>query len=159
MSWPRIELAAQEMAGQPIPAQPIPASDSTPLMASPPLIPGPPLGVHPVSLEPDPAQPEPDFATAPDPIFGAEPQPVFAADPDDPSDEPAVESATADERARVALLDTEVLVLDGRPRYHLADCRHLVGRDEPEPLPVSEAEELGFTPCSLCAPLHTLLAH
>ena len=44
-----------------------------------------------------------------------------------------------------------VVVVDGRPRYHLAGCPHLVGR-EPEPLPVAEAVELGFTPCAHCAP-------
>ncbi|HWB37749.1 MAG TPA: hypothetical protein VHA75_17170, partial [Rugosimonospora sp.] len=82
---------------------------------------------------------------------------VDAAD-DDPPGEPPEEPASAAQRARVALLDTEVVVLDGRPRYHLADCAHLVGREGSEALPVSEAEELGFTPCSACAPLHTLLA-
>ena len=29
---------------------------------------------------------------------------------------------------RVARMDAEVLVVDGRPRYHLADCPHLIGR-------------------------------
>ena len=51
----------------------------------------------------------------------------------------------------------EVLVIDGRPRYHQAGCVHLLGR-ESEPLPVSEAVELGFTPCSLCEPDSALLA-
>ena len=50
-----------------------------------------------------------------------------------------------------------VLVIDGRPRYHQAGCVHLLGRDS-EPLPVSEAVELGFTPCSLCEQDSALLA-
>ena len=33
-------------------------------------------------------------------------------------------------------------MIDGRPRYHLTGCVHLLGR-RTEPLPVSEAVELG----------------
>ncbi|MDZ5442763.1 hypothetical protein U2F26_08450 [Micromonospora sp. 4G57] len=71
-------------------------------------------------------------------------------------DEPPVQQVSPDEAARVARLDAEVRVVDGRPRYHLADCPHLVGRDD-EPLPVSEALELGFTPCAYCTPDLALL--
>ena len=55
-------------------------------------------------------------------------------------------------------MSADVLVVDGRPRYHLAGCVHLLGRGESEPLPVAEAVELGFTPCSLCEPDSALLA-
>lgn len=72
-------------------------------------------------------------------------------------DEPAAQDVTPAEAARVARLDAEVRVVDGRPRYHLADCAHLVGREH-EPLPVAEAVELGFTPCAHCAPDTALLA-
>ena len=58
---------------------------------------------------------------------------------------------------QVARLDTEVMVVDGRPRYHMADCPHLVGRLT-EPLPAAEAVELGFSPCGLCRPVDQLLA-
>ena len=58
---------------------------------------------------------------------------------------------------RVARLDAEVLVVDGRPRYHLADCPHLIGRLT-EPLPANEAVELGFSPCGLCRPVDRLVA-
>jgi hypothetical protein len=79
--------------------------------------------------------------------------------PLDPDGEPVVEPATAEQRARVAQLRSDVYVLDGYPRYHLGNCVQLVAREEePEALPVSEAEELGFTPCSACAPVRTLLA-
>jgi hypothetical protein len=74
-----------------------------------------------------------------------------------PADEPDVESVTLDDAARVATLSQEVLVIDGRPRYHLPQCVHLMGR-ESEPLPVAEAIELGFTPCALCEPDTNLLA-
>jgi hypothetical protein len=78
-------------------------------------------------------------------------------DEDDPEDEPPPQRVSAADAARVAQLDTDVLVCDGRPRYHLPGCVHLLGRDN-EPLPVSEAVELGFTPCSLCEPDSALLA-
>ena len=63
---------------------------------------------------------------------------------------------TPAEALRVADLPDEVRVVDGRPRYHLASCPHLVGREH-EPLPVAEAVELGFTPCARCAPATALL--
>ncbi|MBQ1027633.1 hypothetical protein [Micromonospora sp. C95] len=72
-------------------------------------------------------------------------------------DEPAAEEITAEQAARVARLADEVRVVDGRPRYHLAECPHLVGREH-EPLPVAEAVELGFTPCAHCTPDTVLLA-
>lgn len=76
---------------------------------------------------------------------------------EDPPDEPAAQQVSAADSARVGRMGTEVLVVDGRPRYHLPGCVHLLGR-ESESLPVSEAVELGFTPCSLCEPDSALLA-
>lgn len=76
---------------------------------------------------------------------------------DIPPDEPDAQQVPAATAARIAGLGTEVMVIDGRPRYHLASCPHLVGR-ESEPLPVSEAVELGFTPCGRCEPDDHLLA-
>lgn len=76
---------------------------------------------------------------------------------DDPSDEPPAQRVSPAEQARVAQLDADVLVVDGRPRYHLPGCVHLLGREH-ESLPVSEAVDLGFTPCGLCEPDSTLLA-
>jgi hypothetical protein len=79
------------------------------------------------------------------------------ADDEDPPDEPAAQIVAPADSARVARMTAQVLVIDGRPRYHQAGCVHLLGRDS-EPLPVSEAAELGFTPCSLCEPDSALLA-
>ncbi|RLP91928.1 hypothetical protein EAD89_09945 [Micromonospora sp. BL4] len=77
---------------------------------------------------------------------------------DVPADEePAAQPVTPAEAARVARLPDPVQVVDGRPRYHLASCPHLVGRAS-ETLPVAEAVELGFTPCADCAPATALLA-
>jgi hypothetical protein len=78
-------------------------------------------------------------------------------DDEDPLDEPAPQAVSAADAARVARMSADVLVIDGRPRYHLAGCVHLLGR-ESEALPVGEAVELGFTPCSLCEPDSALLA-
>lgn len=78
-------------------------------------------------------------------------------DEDDvPPDEPGVETVSLDDADRIASMTREVFVIDGRPRYHLANCVHLFGR-ESEPLPVAEAIELGFTPCALCEPDLNLL--
>ncbi|SDT63503.1 hypothetical protein [Actinoplanes derwentensis] len=78
-------------------------------------------------------------------------------DDDDPDDEPLPQSVRPADAVLVARFDTEVLVVDGRPRYHMADCPHLVGRLT-EPLPVNEAVELGFSPCGLCRPVDRLVA-
>jgi hypothetical protein len=92
------------------------------------------------------------------------PEPPFVTQP---IDEPAAEAATDDEpepqivspsdAVRVAQLDTEVVVVDGRPRYHLTDCPFLAGR-EFEPIGVNEAVELGFSPCGICRPVDRLVA-
>jgi hypothetical protein len=72
--------------------------------------------------------------------------------------DPAAQAVAPAEAAKVARLLSDVLVIDGRPRYHLPGCDHLRGR-ESEPLPVSEAIELGFTPCARCEPNSALLAN
>jgi clumping factor A len=81
------------------------------------------------------------------------------ADPaaDDPDDEPLPQAVRPADAVRVARMPAEVLVVDGRPRYHMADCTHLVGRLT-EPLPAAEAVELGFSPCGLCRPVDRLVA-
>src|SRR5262249_55491429 len=43
----------------------------------------------------------------------------------DPPGEPPQEEVSAPDALRVAGLDVDVQVVDGRPRYHLADCPHL----------------------------------
>nr|WP_245577312.1 hypothetical protein [Actinoplanes globisporus] len=79
------------------------------------------------------------------------------AEEDDPADEPLPQKVSPTDAVRVARLDAEVLVVDGRPRYHLPDCPHLIGRLT-EPIPVNEAVELGFSPCGLCRPVDRLVA-
>lgn len=100
-----------------------------------------------------PAQQAPGRGAAPGQDYDSE----YADDELDPPDEPAPQQVSAADAARVGRMLTDVLVVDGRPRYHLPGCVHLLGR-ESEPLPVGEAVELGFTPCSLCEPDSALLA-
>ena len=69
----------------------------------------------------------------------------------DDQQEPAEEDTDASDALVVSELTDEVLVLDERPRYHLAGC-DWVGERPTIPLPVNEARQLGFTPCSFCTP-------
>ncbi|WP_444980094.1 hypothetical protein [Micromonospora saelicesensis] len=95
------------------------------------------------------------------PVSPASPVAASTDDVFDPAvsavDEPAAQQITAAEAARVARLLEAVEVVDGRPRYHLDGCPHLIGW-QPETLPVAEAVDLGFTPCAHCAPATALLA-
>ena len=73
-----------------------------------------------------------------------------------PADEPGEISMSSVEAAALMRMDAEVMVVDGRPRFHLGGCVHLIGRDS-EPLPAYEAVELGFSACALCRPAQALL--
>ncbi len=50
-----------------------------------------------------------------------------------------------------------VLVVEGRPRYHVEGCRYLSGKAA-EQVDVLEAREEGFTPCGVCKPDDALAA-
>ncbi|BCJ30903.1 hypothetical protein AB0I55_16005 [Actinocatenispora sera] len=75
---------------------------------------------------------------------------------DDPLDEPPEQRTPRSDAELIARLPAEVLVVDGRPRYHVTGCPHLLDK-EAEPLPVAEAVELGFGPCGWCQPDTVLL--
>lgn len=76
---------------------------------------------------------------------------------DDPPGEPPQQLVSPADAKLVARLDSEVFVVDGRPRYHRANCAFLRSR-ETETLPVRQALELGFTPCGRCEPDSALIA-
>lgn len=79
-------------------------------------------------------------------------RPAKDADYPDPPGEPPAEQVSATNALRlVPSAAAMVVVVDGRPRYHLLDCPHLAGRQAVS-LPFSEAREAGFTPCSMCKP-------
>ena len=88
---------------------------------------------------------------------GARQDPAQPVRPPDPPGEPPEEDVSASDVLRVIDLLDEVLVVDGRPRYHLPGCSSLIGR-ETIPLPVSEARAAEFTPCAWCHPDRTLAA-
>jgi hypothetical protein len=69
--------------------------------------------------------------------------------------DPEVEEVEVTDLLLVVDLTDEVLVVDEHPRYHVADCSWLAGR-ETIPLPVDEARTDGFTPCAVCSPDRTL---
>ena len=66
-------------------------------------------------------------------------------------EEPGDEGTDATVLLQGSELDVEVVVIDERPRYHLARCRWLEIRGT-IPLALRDARSLGFTPCALCAP-------
>ena len=108
---------------------------------------------------PPPPPPPPSSAfLAPPPASAAPPEEFGQPDDADPDDEPLPQAVRPADAVQVARMDAEVLVVDGRPRYHLPDCPHLVGKLS-EGLPVAEAVELGFSPCGLCRPVDRLVAH
>jgi hypothetical protein len=74
---------------------------------------------------------------------------------DDLADFP-LEAANADFEEKAGATGADVLVVSGRPRYHVGGCEDLEGRDDSEPLDIIEARELGFTPCGKCRPNETL---
>ena len=90
-----------------------------------------------------------------------EPEPVVAehvdefAEVDTAADYP-LEAANADFEQRAEATGADVLVISGRPRYHVGGCEYVEGHDESEPLVIVEARELGFTPCGVCRPNETL---
>jgi len=67
-----------------------------------------------------------------------------------------LEKANADFEARSGATGADVLVISGRPRYHVGGCEYIEGNDDSEPLEINEARELGFTPCGSCRPNETL---
>jgi len=144
-SAPAVLATATTVGG----SRPSPVAE-TPLPAG---VPSPPAHAAPepaasVPAETAPAE-DPLTETMPAPSVPAETVPVGGSE--DPADsEPAVASTDPPLRSRG---DEPVWVVDGRPRYHLAGCGFLLGRrPEPEPVPLRQAVEDGFTPCALCDP-------
>jgi len=73
-----------------------------------------------------------------------------AAEPQRTGD-PGEEKSDPEDVAIVSELETEVVVVDEYPRYHVTSCEWLDARDT-IPLGIGEARQLGFTPCALCTP-------
>jgi hypothetical protein len=142
-------------------SQAAPAADRVPeerafVPQAPPPPSAPPLSAPP-SSEQSPPPPSAAEITMGVEEFDFDPVPVQAPSAEDPNVEPAEENTDATDLLVVSELSDEVVVIDERPRYHLVMCVWL--GDRPTlPLPVSEARELGFTPCGRCSPDATLAA-
>jgi hypothetical protein len=72
---------------------------------------------------------------------------------EEPHDDEADEVDDLEEPARSGT----VLVVPGRPRYHVAGCRYLTGKSASD-VDVQDARDEGFTPCGVCKPDDTLAA-
>lgn len=68
-----------------------------------------------------------------------------------PVPNPAEERPTTTEALGATAGSGEVLVVPGRPRYHLEGCRYLAGRDV-EARDVEAARLEGYTACTVCRP-------
>ncbi|MFG3555120.1 hypothetical protein ACGGAQ_12065 [Micromonospora sp. NPDC047557] len=128
-----------------------PFDTAPPYDAAPPFEPEAPLVTPTDGSRSSPVSPASPFVARGDEAYPSDTTSIDAL-----ADEPAEQPITPAEAARVARLSDPVVVVDGRPRYHLAGCRRLAGR-VPETLAVAEAVELGFTPCATCAPATALL--
>ncbi|MEY7971111.1 hypothetical protein AB8O38_03830 [Saccharomonospora xinjiangensis] len=101
-----------------------------------------PTGREPVAVEGF----DPLTDTAPRTALLASSGELAGADVDPPEEDTGVDDALL-----VSELESEVLVVDEYPRYHLGHCSWL-GTRATIPLAVREARDLGFTPCGLCGP-------
>jgi hypothetical protein len=101
-----------------------------------------------------PREPAPAADGAPDEPAPADEAPSGKA-PEVDLPDPGVEDVEVTDLLMVVDLKDEVLVVDEHPRYHVAGCRWLAGR-ETIPLPLDEARTDGFTPCAVCSPDRTL---
>jgi hypothetical protein len=120
-------------------------ANGTPKAAEPAETPG--------TAESSPTEPtaEADASTSTDAPAAETPEAAPAEDLPDPE----VEEVEVTDLLLVVDLKDEVLVVDEHPRYHVAECAWLAGR-ETIPLPLDEARTDGFTPCAVCSPDRTL---
>jgi hypothetical protein len=104
-----------------------------------------------VTTEPDKADEPVEEAIEATPEPAVEEEPAAPARAQSKSSDPGEEQTDAADLLIVSELDVEVLVVDEYPRYHVRECVWLADRDT-IPIGVSEARELGFTPCDRCGP-------
>jgi hypothetical protein len=111
-----------------------------------------------LEVVPEP-EPEPEPTPEPAPTPEPEPEPVYeaaatfapaapgvASEPD-----PFAEALSALNAPLVAVLDTDVWVVDGKLRFHRRDCL-MIKQLNAVPIPVDKAQSDGFLPCPLCHP-------
>lgn len=92
------------------------------------------------------------------PAAGTAPVPVSLTE--DASGQPAADqevTAVAGVKPADSELGGTVLVVSGRPRYHIDGCRFVAGK-QAEQVDVLDARDEGFTPCGVCKPDDVLAA-
>ncbi len=109
---------------------------------------------------------EPEAVLAPEPVAVADPvqgesvRPSSVRRAPDPLAGTSASGADEVDEVEAPVADTvdvppapggSVLVVQGRPRYHVAGCRYLSGKT-PEVVEVVRARDEGFTPCGVCKP-------
>lgn len=153
-AWRRRNGGRHRAAGEATAPAPAGSRRRKSASTSPPVT-SPPVTSPPEESQPATSQPEVPEAAAAAPATTGPATPGPGAGRSDGSDaarhEPIEEDTDAADLLLVCELDDEVVVVDERPRYHLAGCRWL-GTRPTEALPVKEARELGFTPCVSCGP-------
>jgi len=77
---------------------------------------------------------------------------------DAPTRSPGAPEGDAGQVGESGQVGQVVLVVSGRPRYHVAGCQAMAPDEYAEPLVIAEARELGFTPCEVCRPDRKLAA-
>ena len=99
------------------------------------------------------ATPTPAPTSAPEPAPAVQSKPELAAQPTSTLVEPAPALAHDVDAHEVDIVPTAgvVLVVPGRPRYHVAGCRYLSGRQADEQ-DAQAARRDGFTACGVCRP-------
>ncbi len=132
----RVGAAPAVTAPAAVPAAPAPAA-AAPAVTAPAAV---PAAAAPAAAAPATTAAAP--AVTATPVTAAEPPEVV--DSEDPAE------AHTDPPLRSRGFEP-VWVIDGRPRYHLPSCGFLLDR-RPEPVPLRQAVEDGFSPCALCDP-------
>jgi hypothetical protein len=149
----RSEAVASEPASEPA-AEPAPVAAAEPVAqtAAPVTEPAP-------MTEPEPAVVEAEPVTAATPTVAPETAeaPVAEAVPAEaPTGEPepgaAEEPAGAEPAPAASGGPGDVWVVPGRPRFHLQDCM-IIGDQGAIAVPLAQAVDDGFKPCSLCEPV------
>jgi hypothetical protein len=148
---PACQPAVIEPAVQP---EPVPASEPEPAAAAEPAV-AEPVAAESAVAEPAVAEPAPSVAEQ------AAPPAAEAAEAAPSVEEPAAEDApAAGEPAPIAEPGPavaaepaagDVWVVPGRPRFHQRDCM-IIGDQEAVSVPLAQAVDDGFKPCSLCEP-------
>ena len=76
----------------------------------------------------------------------------LAAAVDGDSDLDAEAPVTAALAIPASVVSSDVIVVEGRPRYHVAGCRFLTGRTDSKSISVASAKAGGYTACGVCRP-------